>query len=116
MVSTVDIFNARELTRDCPPITIRDLISDNVLLADLSNVCQPVVTERYPAVADALKWLNHFGNARLTGTGACLFASFESQIEASTVLQQLPEKWSGFVAKGRNQSPLIERLEKAARK
>ncbi|MDH3354762.1 MAG: 4-(cytidine 5'-diphospho)-2-C-methyl-D-erythritol kinase [Chromatiales bacterium] len=113
-VSTADIFNARELTRDCPPITIRDLISDGVLSSGLINICQSVVTERYPAIADALKWLNHFGDARLTGTGACLFASFKSQSEATNVLEQLPEQWHGFVAQGRNLSPLMQRLEKAA--
>jgi len=113
-VSTGDIFSARELTRDCPPITIRDLISDGVLSTGLSNVCQPIVTERYPAVAEALRWLSHFGDARLTGTGACLFAPFESQSEAATVLAQLPEQWSGFIAQGCNRSPLLQRLDKAA--
>lgn len=113
-VATANIFSAKELTRDCPPITIRDLISDGVFSTDLVNVCQAVVEQRYPDIAKAISWLNQFGEARLTGTGACLFASFKEQSEAVTVLAQLPEQWSGFVALGCNRSPLMQRLEKAA--
>lgn len=112
-VATADIFCAKELTRDCPPITIRDLISDGVFFTDLDNVCQAVVEERYPDIAKAIRWLNHFGEARLTGTGACLFASFAEQSEAAAVLAQLPEQWRGFVARGCNRSPLMQRLEEA---
>ncbi|NOR51926.1 MAG: hypothetical protein GQ470_04835 [Gammaproteobacteria bacterium] len=79
----------------------------------MANVCQTVVEERYPDIAKAIRWLNHFGKARLTGTGACLFAPFEEQSEAAAVLAQLPEQWSGFVAQGCNRSPLMQRLEEA---
>jgi len=113
-VATANIFSAKELTRDCPPITIRDLSSDGVFSTELVNVCQAVVEQRYPDIAKAISWLNQFGEARLTGTGACLFASFKEQSEAATVLAQLPEQWSGFVAQGCNRSPLMQRLEKAA--
>lgn len=114
-VSTGDIFAARELTRDCPPITIRDLISDGAFSSGFGNVCQAVVEARYPEIAEAIKWLKRFGEARLTGTGACLFAPFKSQSEAATVLAQLPKQWQGFVAQGRNSSPLAQRLEEATR-
>ncbi len=114
-VATGDIFAAKDLTRDCPPITIRDLISDGVLSSGLSNVCQAVVEARFPEIGAAIKWLKQFGEARLTGTGACLFAPFESQSEAASVLAQLPKRWRGLVARGCNSSPLIERLEVAAR-
>ena len=115
-VATANIFSARELTRDCPTITIRDLISDGVFSAGLTNVCQAVVETRYPEIAKAIRWLNHFGEARLTGTGACLFAPFETQMEAEKVLTQLPEQWKGFISRGRNRSPLMQRLEKATLK
>ncbi|MCW8983694.1 MAG: 4-(cytidine 5'-diphospho)-2-C-methyl-D-erythritol kinase, partial [Gammaproteobacteria bacterium] len=112
-VATGNIFNARELTRDCPPITIRDLISDGVLSNSLSNVCEAVVVARYPEIAEALKWLSQFEDARLTGTGASLFASFRSQSDAAKVLEKLPEQWSGFITQGCNRSPLLQRLDKA---
>lgn len=114
-VATGDIFSSKELTRDCPPITIRDLISDGAFISDFGNVCQAVVEARYPEIAEAINWLKQFGEARLTGTGACLFAPFESQAEAAIVLAQLPEQWKGFVAQGRNCSPLKQRLEEATR-
>jgi len=58
-----------------------------------------------------LKWLEKFGEARLTGTGACVFAGFETKAEADAVVRQLPEKWTGFVARGLNTSPVLSALE-----
>ncbi len=105
-VATGEIFAATELTRDCPAITIRDF------LAGLGeNVCQPVVASRYPAVAEALDWLGQYGQARMTGTGACVFAAFDSATKAQQVLAARPEGWQGFVAQGRNRSPLLERAD-----
>ena len=46
----------------------------------------------------------------MTGTGACVFSAYETQDEAQTVLESLPDKWSGFVAKGMNKSPLHQYL------
>lgn len=104
-VATGAVFNAPELTRDCPPITIRDFLAGAG-----SNVCEPVVRQTHPQVAEALDWLNKFAKARLTGTGACIFASFALRDEAEKVLRRLPEKWHGFVARGMNISPLHQRL------
>ena len=104
-VSTAAVFGAPELTRDCPPITIRDF------LAGIGrNVCEPVVRARFPAVAAALDWLAHFAPARMTGTGCCVFAAFAVESAAREVAAQLPAGWHGFVARGCNRSPLLERL------
>lgn len=104
-VATAAVFGAPELTRDCPPITIRDF------LAGIGgNVCEPVVRGRFPAVAEALDWLGHFAPARMTGTGCCVFAAFADEDQARAVAAQLPAGWRGFVARGRNRSPLLERL------
>lgn len=104
-VSTAAVFGAPELTRDCPPITIRDFLAGIG-----SNVCEPVVRARFPAVAEALDWLGHFAPARMTGTGCCVFAAFAAESEARQVAAQLPAGWHGFVAQGRNRSPLLGRL------
>lgn len=106
-VATGDIFNAPELTRDCPPITIRDFFSGLG-----QNVCQDPVAKRYPDVATALDWLGQHGKAMMTGTGACVFAAFEERNRAEAILTQLPTDWQGFVAQGRNRSPLLKRLER----
>lgn len=105
-VSTAKIFNDSGLTRDCTAIKICDLSG-----AVLTNVCEPVASKHYPSIAEAIQWLSGYNqNARMTGTGACVFAEFDSQQEAEEILQTLPEKWRGFVAKGVNQSPLYKQL------
>jgi 4-diphosphocytidyl-2-C-methyl-D-erythritol kinase len=69
-----------------------------------------VVRERYPAVDKALNWLGQFAPAKMTGTGSCVFAAFENEAQATEVSRKIPGEWQGFVAKGCNQSPLLERL------
>lgn len=100
-VSTAEIFSSTELTRDCEPITISRFLS-----GEGSNVCEQVVKQRYPAVANALNWLAQYAPPRMTGTGACVFAGFETQRQAQQVVENLPSNWQGFVAKGCNRSPL----------
>ncbi len=100
-VSTAEIFSAPELTRDCEPITISRFLS-----GEGRNVCENVVRNRYRAVSEALDWLSQFGQSRMTGTGACVFADFDSQEQAQQVVDNLPENWQGFVAKACNKSPL----------
>ena len=116
-VSTAEIFADQALTRDCEPITIARFLkgimsnkNSNQFSNQVSNVFEPVVRNKYPQIADALDWLSNFSKARLTGTGSCLFASFDSKIQAQKVLDELPKKWQGFVAKGVNQSPLFQQL------
>ncbi len=104
-VATAAVFGAQELTRDCPPITIRDFLAGMG-----SNVCEPVVRRRFPAVAAALDWLAQFAPARMTGTGSCVFAAFESEAAARQAYAALPAGMSGFVARGTNRSPLLARL------
>jgi 4-diphosphocytidyl-2-C-methyl-D-erythritol kinase len=104
-VSTAEIFSAPELTRQTPPITIADFLSGVG-----GNDCEPVVRARYPVVGQHLDWLSRFGRARLTGTGACVFAEFPEHAAAQQALAQLPEGWHGFVARGCNRSPLMQVL------
>jgi 4-diphosphocytidyl-2-C-methyl-D-erythritol kinase len=70
-----------------------------------------VVTARYPEVRQALDWLGQFGEARMTGTGSCVFASFVAQDEAARALRGGAGDWQGFVARGLAVSPLPGRLE-----
>ena len=100
-VSTAEVFSSQELTRDCEPITISRFLS-----GEGKNICEGVVVKNYPAVSQALDWLNHYGESRMSGTGACIFADFNNRAQAQQVLERLPAHWQGFVAKGCNQSPL----------
>jgi len=106
-VSTAEVFSAPELTRNNAKITIADFLSGRG-----GNTLQAVVEHRYSEVAQALAWLAKSAPARMTGSGACVFAAFPERRQALTVLDQLPAGWSGFVARGRNRSPLLDALER----
>jgi len=103
--STAEIFQAPELTRNSPKTTIRGFLT-----AGGRNDCAPVATGRYPEIARALAWLAPRGEARLTGTGSCVFAGFGDRAKATAALADLPQAWSGFVARGLERSPLQGRL------
>jgi 4-diphosphocytidyl-2-C-methyl-D-erythritol kinase len=105
-IATAGIFRHPDLTRNTPAITIRDFLESGG-----HNDCEPVVRRLYPEVAAALDWLGQSADARLTGTGACVFAGFSSRQEAEQIHASLPSKWRGFVARGLNRSPLLARLE-----
>lgn len=108
-VPTAQVFQAAELTRNSALITIRAFFESGG-----RNDCEPVVRERFPAVADALDWLAQHAAARLTGTGSCVFAAFDRAIDAERVATRVPDEWTGFVARGLNESPvhaMLARLE-----
>ena len=104
-VSTADIFSDPGLTRDTPRTKIPDLLAGAG-----HNDCETVVRRRYPEVAELLDWLNAYAPARMTGTGGCVFAVFANQAEATVVAGQVPDNWTGFVARGVNRSPLLAAL------
>lgn len=108
-VSTASVFGNRELTRDSSRITIRAFVA-----GDHRNDCLPVVRKSHPEVAQAIEWLNDFSEARLTGTGACVFAEFADEQRARQVLEQMPAGFDGFVARATNRSPLLDRLQQPA--
>lgn len=104
-VSTAEIFAAPDLTRDSRPIKIHDFLAGQG-----GNDCTAAVCRRYPEVGAALQMLGNYGQARMSGTGSCVFAACANETEARQVLDRLadtaPKHWRGFVAKGLNQSPL----------
>jgi 4-diphosphocytidyl-2-C-methyl-D-erythritol kinase len=107
-VSTAEIFQHAELTRNTSAITIAAFLRGGG-----RNDCQPVVAKHYPAVRQALDWLGNFSQSQLTGTGSAVFATFPDERTARQVLAQLPTSLgefnvSGFVAKGVNRSPLLQ--------
>ena len=105
-VSTAEIFSNKDLTRDTSAIKVAAFLERGG-----KNDCEALVRKLYPQVDNALIWLQKFDrNARMTGTGACVFASFESAEEALNVQAKLPIDLPGFVAKGVTQSPLYELL------
>ncbi|TGD71536.1 4-(cytidine 5'-diphospho)-2-C-methyl-D-erythritol kinase [Mangrovimicrobium sediminis] len=104
-VSTAQIFSHRQLTRNTGAITIAAFFEGHT-----RNDCQSLVRELHPEVDNALNWLGNFGDARLTGTGACVFCEFPGEAQARAVLARLPQGAKGFVARGLNASPVIREL------
>ncbi len=105
LVSTAAVFQDPELTRNSAPITIHGFLASGG-----RNDCLGVVRRRYPEVAHALDWLSLFGSARLTGTGACVFLACETKDLAQEILRKVPPEFEGFLARGLNDSPLLEGL------
>ncbi|MEN8133308.1 MAG: 4-(cytidine 5'-diphospho)-2-C-methyl-D-erythritol kinase [Pseudomonadota bacterium] len=103
-VTTAEIFSDHDLTRNSPRIKIRDFLQ-----GDRINDCLPVVLRHYPQVAESIDWLSDHAPAQMTGTGACVFAAFADRSAAQTVHRLLPDEMQGFVARGVNRSPLLDR-------
>ncbi|MDU7559404.1 MAG: 4-(cytidine 5'-diphospho)-2-C-methyl-D-erythritol kinase [Pseudomonas sp.] len=105
-VSTAEIFSDPLLTRDSLPIKVRPVPKGNS-----RNDCEAVVKERYPEVRNALNLLGKYTEAKLTGTGSCIFGAFPDEASAVKVLHLLTETLTGFVAKGSNISMLHRTLQ-----
>ncbi|MGV3346269.1 4-(cytidine 5'-diphospho)-2-C-methyl-D-erythritol kinase [Enterobacteriaceae bacterium LUAb1] len=100
-ISTPQIFSDAMLPRNTP---VRDL--KTLLATPFSNDCEAVVRKRFHKVDVLVSWLLEYAPSRLTGTGACVFAEFDTEAAARHVLKQAPEEMCGFVARGVNVSPL----------
>ena len=99
-VASGEIFCHKQLTRNTSPITIAAFFERGG-----GNDCEAVARSLYPQVDAAFQWLNHYAPARLTGTGACVFASLPDRQSAQRILRELPADMQGFVARGVNISP-----------
>jgi 4-diphosphocytidyl-2-C-methyl-D-erythritol kinase len=104
-VPTAQVFQAPELTRNSAPITLPAFFQSGG-----RNDCEGPVRTRFPEVAAALEWLGQYASPRLTGTGSCVFASFATAADAERVAARAPDRWTSFVARGLNTSPIHERL------
>ncbi len=104
-VNTAEVFQAPELTRNSPLITIRAFCASGG-----RNDFEPVVRARVPAVAEALEWLARLAPAGLTGTGSCIYAACERAIDAERIAARVPDRWTSFVARGLAVSPVHVKL------
>lgn len=114
-LSTALVFGAPELTRNTDPIKMSDFCADAgsggipTLANDFGrNDLEPVAAARLPEVAAALEWLGRRGNARMSGSGACVFCAFASQQAALESLLGLPSQWTGWTCSSLPRHPLAD--------
>lgn len=108
-VPTAAIFGSPELTRNTKPVKIADFSATQFGFG--KNDLQVVAAKLFPPVAEAIDWLAKFGNARMTGSGACVFCSFEHEREADEVLDQASFRWKAWKAKAISEHPLAHLLK-----
>jgi 4-diphosphocytidyl-2-C-methyl-D-erythritol kinase len=102
-VSTEETFKSA-LTLRSKRLTIPPFLSGQG-----ANDLEAAVAARYPDVAASLAWLRkHRPQARMTGSGACVFAEFETEASARALYSALPGGMRGFVAQGLEQHPLYD--------
>lgn len=113
-VPTAKIFCSEHLTRDTPPVIITDFSSylekQTGLKGYGKNDLQQVATQLFPPVAEAIEWLAAYGDARMTGSGACVFCAVGSEVEADAVLSNVPAKWVAWKAKALDKHPIASLL------
>ncbi len=98
-ISTAEIFGHPDLPRDTPKLN-GDWRTQNQ-----RNDCEALVKKLCPEVEKTLEWLLKYAPSRMTGTGACCFAEFDTQEAAKNVFSRLPSQWHGFIASSANLSP-----------
>ncbi|ELX12199.1 4-(cytidine 5'-diphospho)-2-C-methyl-D-erythritol kinase IspE [Janthinobacterium sp. HH01] len=113
-VPTAAIFCSEHLTRDTPVVIITDFSSHlenrNGLKGFGKNDLQQVATKLFPPVAEAIEWLSAYGDARMTGSGACVFSAVATEADADAVLAKVPAKWKAWKAKALDRHPIIAKL------
>ncbi|MES2264085.1 MAG: 4-(cytidine 5'-diphospho)-2-C-methyl-D-erythritol kinase [Pseudomonadota bacterium] len=113
-VPTAEIFCSEHLTRNTAPIIITDFSSHHENRCDSKgfgrNDLQQVASSLYPQVARAIEWLNAYGDARMTGSGACVFCAFADEGQADAVLEKARGVWTAWKAKALNHHPLAAML------
>lgn len=106
-VDTAKVFQHKHLTRDTNTIRMRAFLTGGT-----ENNCETVVKTLYPEVSEALDLLAEIGTKpRMTGTGACVFSSFNTELEAQQALETIKPYNEAFIAKGLQRSPLHEKLK-----
>lgn len=111
-VPTAAIFGSMQLTRDTKLVKITDFSEAHKEVRDFGrNDMQIVAAMLFPAIAEAVAWLGQYGDARMTGSGACVFCPFEQEREVDEVLKAVPAHWKAWKAKSLKHHPLAHLLQ-----
>jgi 4-diphosphocytidyl-2-C-methyl-D-erythritol kinase len=100
-IPTPEIFRSPVLRRDTAAISPADWQPGFG-----TNDLEPVACTLYPEVARHLAWLRRYGDARMTGSGACCFVAFPTEAAAQAAHAALPKEMRGLVVRGLHEHPL----------
>ena len=109
--STAEVFQHPDLTRDTRMSTIARFLTQRSDGWFEKNDCESVACEINPAIAEALRFLNQWGTARMSGSGSSVFVKVESGQDAARIESASPSNWSVFRARGMNRSMLLSEME-----
>lgn len=111
-VSTKKIFSSPELTKYIKPLILKkfdettDFFNNNFL----ENSLEKITVKKFPIILDIMKWLQNFGNPKMSGSGSCVFCAFKHEHYADEVLKQVPIPWIAWKAKTLQEHPLTHFL------
>ena len=100
-ISTQLLFSQKTLTRNTKTSTF---CAYQLTPFNFGNNFEPLARSLYPEVNEAMQYLDQFGIAKLTGTGACVFTEVTSDMNIDEILAHSPCK--AYLVNGLNESPL----------
>ena len=100
-ISTQLLFSQKTLTRNTKS---SKFCAYQLKPSDFGNNFEPLARSLYPEVDEAMQYLDQFGVAKLTGTGACVFAEVTSDMNIDDVLANAPCK--AYLVNSLNESPI----------
>jgi 4-diphosphocytidyl-2-C-methyl-D-erythritol kinase len=100
-ISTQALFSQKTLTRDSK---ITTFCAYQLEPFNFGNNFEPLARQLYPEVEEAMQYLDQFGLAKLTGTGACVFIEVTSEMDIKKILQNAPCK--AYLVNSLAESPL----------
>ena len=103
-VSTREVFESLELTKDRIPLKIAGF-SDELDLKNLADDLEKGVLKKFKGISVAFDWLNQFGHAKMTGSGSCIFIPLSSIDKGMEILEKRPQDTLGFIVKGLDNHP-----------
>ncbi|WP_455285686.1 4-(cytidine 5'-diphospho)-2-C-methyl-D-erythritol kinase [Cupriavidus necator] len=116
-VPTAAIFSDQRLARNTPILPIADFAACPHPFDFGRNDLEPIATAKFGEVARALEWLKQYSpHARMTGSGACVFARYPDANTAQQVLEELPPEWDGRWVKSLAHHPLALPATRLARR
>ncbi|MDI3452058.1 4-(cytidine 5'-diphospho)-2-C-methyl-D-erythritol kinase [Acinetobacter oleivorans] len=100
-ISTQLLFSQKTLTRDSKTTKF---CAYQLEPSNFGNNFEPLARQLYPEVEEAMRYLDQFGQAKLTGTGACVFIEVTNEMNIDEILNHSPCK--SYLVNSLKESPL----------